>query len=165
MRSRLRSPALALACGALMLSGGCGFQPLYATPGFADLPGLQIETGSSRQEYLVEQALDRFLGGGRSPFRLTLSVGTGESRLGVSAAGNASRYAYIVSARYVLRGLEDGRLTGSVSETVYFDAPSDPYALIAARSDAEERAATRVANSLARDIAVQLERRRSAQPS
>mgnify|MGYP006278933675 CR=1 FL=1 len=148
----------ALAACAALISGGCGFQPMYATSGYAGLAGLDIETGETRQDYLVEAALDRFVGGGRSPYRLVLDTQTRELRIGVSAAGRASRYGYTLTTAYLLTGAEGEVLEGEVSETVYFDAPGDPYALIAARGDAEERAADLIARALSRDIAASLQR-------
>jgi LPS-assembly lipoprotein len=155
--------ALALATG--LLTTACGFQPLYGSAGFAALPGLQIDSGESRQDYLIEQALDRFLGDGRSAYRLSLETLSGETRLGVSAADRASRFALNVTTSYILTPPNAEALRGEVSETVYFDAPGDPYALIAARADAEERAADLIARALARDLSVALQRRNSqAQP-
>ena len=157
MKSRLHLFSALAACAAL-LSSGCGFQPLYATGGYAGLSGLAIETGDTRQDYLVEAALDRFLGAGRSPYRLALDTEASELRIGVSAAGRANRYAYTLSTAYLLTDGDGEVLEGDVSETVYFDAPRDPYALIAARADAEERAADLLARALSRDIAAALQR-------
>lgn len=159
MRRRLLLTGVAAGVGAMLVSG-CGFQPLYSTTGFAGLPGLEIEAGETRQDYLIEQALDRYLGGGRSPYRLSLRTSSDVQRLGISAAGRASRFSLVVSTRYILSGVPgEGRVTGAVSETVYYDAPTDPYALLAARADAEERAADLIARNLARDIAAALQRR------
>lgn len=157
MRRRFHLFHALAACSAL-LTVGCGFQPLYGAGGYASLPGLQIETGDSRQDYLLEAALDRFLGTGRSAYRITLRTRANERRLGVSAAGRADRYAYLLSTAYTLSSREGEVASGQVSETVYFDAPGDPYALIAARADAEERAADLLARTLTRDIARSLER-------
>lgn len=160
MTSRFGVLALVAACAGLLLSG-CGFQPLYGSAGYGALPGLQINTSDSRQDYLIEQALDRFLGAGRSPYRLTLETEAVERRLGVSAVDQAARFAITLTTQYRLTDGEGERLTGELAETVFFDAPDDPYALITARADAEERAADLIAQSLARRIAAALERRRT----
>lgn len=148
----------AIIVGALMASG-CGFQPMYATSGFRALPGLDIVSGDTRQDYLIEQALDRFLGEGRSTHRLVLETEAEERSLGLSAADRASRFALTLTTDYILTGGSGAAVNGSVSEVVYFDAPSDPYALLAARADAEERAADLIARSIVRDISATLERR------
>ena len=154
-------PAIFPALMAVLVAlSGCGFQPMYATPGFDALPGARIVAGDDRQDYLIEQALDRFLGPGRNARTLTLQVGSDEDRLGLSAAGRASRFAYHVRVRYTLSEPDGGTVSGDVRETIFFDAPGDPYALIAARADAEERAADQIAEALARDLAAQLQRRR-----
>lgn len=143
---------------ASLLSAGCGFQPLYGSTGFSALPGLVIEAGDSRQDYMIEQALDRFLGQGRSEHRLAFETTAREQRLGVSAADRASRFALSVTTSYLLTSPAGEPVTGRITETVYFDAPQDPYALITARADAEERAADLIARSLARELAAALQR-------
>lgn len=153
------------ACAALVLTAGCGFQPMYATPGFSALPGLTITTGDTRQDYLIEDALLDFLGSGRSPYRVSLDTTTTESPLGLSAAGRAARFSYVVSSAYRLTGPDNLSIGGVVRETVYFDAPSDPYALIAARGDAEERAAELIARRLTQDISTKLQRQSLRDPS
>ena len=164
MRRRFHLLSALTACAAL-LSAGCGFQPLYSTGGYGGLPGLAIETGDTRQDYLIEAALDRFLGSGRSAYRLVLDTAANEQRIGVSAAGRANRYGYTLSTAYLLTDGDGEVLEGEVSETVYFDAPRDPYALIAARADAEERAADLIARALSRDIAAALQRAARAEES
>ena len=148
----------ALTAGAALLASGCGFQPLYSNGGYGGLPGLAIETGDTRQDYLIEAALDRFLGSGQSVYQLVLDTESNEQRIGVSAAGRANRYGYTLSTAYLLTDGGGEVLEGEVSETVYFDAPRDPYALISARADAEERAADLIARALSRDIAATLQR-------
>lgn len=157
MKRRFPLLGAPLIAGALLIAG-CGFQPLYGSAGFSALPGLEIEAGDSRQDYMIEQALDRFLGTGRSAHRLTFETRTSEQRLGVSAADRASRFGLVVTASYLLTAPDADPITGQVRETVYFDAPQDPYALITARADAEERAADLIARALARELAAALER-------
>lgn len=156
----VKASAWIAACAALVLTAGCGFQPLYGSQGFSGLPGLDIQSGDTRQDYLIEDALDDFLGSGRSDYTLALETRTDERSLGLSAAGRASRFSYQVSTAYVLTDRSGEALQGIVTETVFIDAPRDPYALIAARADAEERAADLIARRLAQDISAALERRR-----
>ena len=61
--ARWRRFALALTFPALL--GGCGFQPLYGTPGYSQIAGVEIDTGSSRLDYLVADALEEEFGAGR----------------------------------------------------------------------------------------------------
>lgn len=154
----------ALAAGlALLTAGGCGFQPLYAGPGYTALPGLAIESGEDRIDYLVDAALRRHLGDGESPYRLVLSTRLRERPIGISADGVARRYNLTAQTRYALHREGVEPVAGLVSETVQFDAPPDPAALLSARSDAEARAARVVAERLARTLAAQLSRRERAE--
>jgi LPS-assembly lipoprotein len=165
MTRRLTATALVTAACALLLTSGCGFRPLYATPSFAALPGLAIETGESRLDYLIEDGLRDFLGSGRSAYSLALDTRTDERSLGVSAAGRASRFSYRVTTAYLLSSDDGEVLSGTIQETVFIDAPRDPYALVAARADADERAATLIARRLAEELSAGLERRRTQAPS
>lgn len=160
---RILPMGAALAAGlALMATGGCGFQPLYAGPGYAALPGLSIESGEDRFDYLVDAALRRHLGDGASPYRLVLRSRVRERRIGISASGVARRYSLTAQTRYSLERPGAEPVRGRVSETVQFDAPNDPAALIAARSDAEARAARVLAERLAQAMTAELRRRERA---
>jgi LPS-assembly lipoprotein len=147
--------AALLSVGAL---AGCGFQPLYGGAGYQSLPGLEIEASNDRLGYLVEDALRDYLGSGRSPYRVSLETSFNERPLGISAAGRARRFTAAVTARYVLTGPDGLRLSGNVAETIFYDAPGDPYALIAAKAAAEERAAERLGERLATEFATALQR-------
>ncbi|MGY6628549.1 MAG: LPS assembly lipoprotein LptE [Oceanicaulis sp.] len=161
--NRILPLGAALAAGlALMSAGGCGFQPLYAGPGYASLPGLSIESGEDRFDYLVDAALRRHLGDGDSPYRLVLSTRLQERPIGISASGVARRYSLMAQTRYSLERPGAAPVRGLVSETVQFDAPGDPAALIAARSDAETRAARVLAERLAQSMTAELRRRERA---
>jgi LPS-assembly lipoprotein len=152
---------IATAFAALLTVGalaGCGFQPLYGGPGYQALPGLEIEAPNDRLGYLVDDALRDYLGGGRSQYRVELETGYAEAPLGISAAGRASRFSALVSAQYHLTGPDGFSHRGSISETIFYDAPSDPYALIAAQAAAQERGAEQLAGSLAVEFATVLRR-------
>ncbi len=153
-----RHSALALGLCCVGLLSGCGFQPLYAGPGFSALPGLTIEAEDGRIGYLVEDALRDTLGSGRSPYHAVLETDFRESAIGLSATGRARRFSGEIRVDYTLTGPDGFEHSGRVSEPVFYDAPSDPYSLIAARSAAEERAADRVAEQLAQEFATVLQR-------
>jgi hypothetical protein len=161
--TRILPLGAALAAGlALLTAGGCGFQPLYAGPGYTALPGLAIQSGEDRIDYLVDAALRRHLGDGDSPYRLALTTTLREAPIGISASGVATRYNLTALTRYSLEREGAAPVRGQVSETVQFDAPGDPAALIAARSDAEARAARVLAERLAQALAAELRRREHA---
>lgn len=143
--------------GALALTG-CGFQPLYSGAGFQALPGLEIDTGDDRMGYLVEDALRDHLGGGRSNYRVEIQTDLREVPLGLSAAARATRFRADLQVSYRLTGPENFAHVGGFTEAVYYEAPSDPYALIAARAAAEERGAEQIAVRLTRELTSVLQR-------
>lgn len=153
-----RAAALGLGLACIPLLAGCGFQPLYGGAGFSALPGIAIEAGDDRVGYLVEDALRDHLGSGRSAYRAELDAAYGERPLGLSAAGRARRFSAVLQVEYTLFGPDGFEHSGLLSEPVFYDAPSDPYALIAARAAAEERAADRIAEQLAQEFAIVLRR-------
>ena len=148
----IRRLLLAAACAPL---AACGFQPLYAGPGITALSAMEIEAGQSRIDYLLEDAVSGAFGSGtdESPYRLVLNTETDERRLGISAADRASRYGLDLRVRYRLVEGDEIVAEGLVRETAYFDAPFAPYALIAARRNAEEQAALAAARTLSRRLA------------
>jgi LPS-assembly lipoprotein len=137
---------------------GCGFQPLYSGAGFQALPGLEIDTSDDRMGYLVEDALRDHLGGGRSEYRVEIDTNVVERPLGLSVSARATRYRADLRVNYRLTGPSDFAHVGQFTEAVYYEAPSDPYALIAARATAEERAADVIATRLTRELATVLRR-------
>lgn len=152
--ARWRRFALALTFPALL--GGCGFQPLYGTPGYSQIAGVEIDTGSSRLDYLVADALEEEFGAGRSPYRLTVNSSSRESAVGVAANAAVTRYELTVSVRYSLERSGQVIASDSEREILYFPAPANPYGLIAARRTAEEQAAAALARRVSRAVALAL---------
>ena len=138
---------------------GCGFQPMYSGPAYRELPGLEITATDDRLGYLVEDALRDHLGGGQSRYRANLDVRMTEGPLGLSGAGRATRFRASASVRYRLEGPDGFEADGAISELVYYDAPGDPFAQVAARQAAEERAADLVANRLVVEFTSIIQRR------
>lgn len=139
----------------------CGFQPLYSSAPYRDLPGVEVETGPTRLDYLVEDALEEEFGNGRSAYRLVVSTRSSERALGVSAEARARRYRLRLIADYTLFRGADQIVEGQIREPVYFDAPADPYGLMAARLSAEQQGADALARSIARQVALDLRRSQS----
>jgi len=159
-------PLLVPAAAACLLSlSACGFQPMYAGPGYAQLPGLELTTGQSRVDYLLEQSLQRHFGQGSSPYRLSVQSETRESGMGLSASGIASRFSLQITSNYELTGGPGEPVRGRVREQVQFDSPNDPYALISARADAEERLTALAATRLAEEVAIAIRRREAGHGS
>jgi len=157
----MRHPRLALACVAAMLSlavTGCGFSPLYSTAGYDRLAGLNVEAGPERFDYLLQDAVRGFAGPGVSPYSLSLSHEFRSRPLGISPTGEATRVSLQAVVRYELIGPGDP-IAGVRTADVTFDQPGEPYALLAARGEAEERLARRMAEEIIQAVAVELRRR------
>jgi len=153
----MRFVRAALITGAALGVSACGFTPLYAPSAVAPLQAMEIESGAERIDFLLEDALRGEFGAGAetSPYRLQLATSRRERRLGVSEADRATRYALDLTVSYTLFHAERAQPVdrGRVSESVYYNAPREPYAITSARRDAEARAAAGAAERLARRLA------------
>lgn len=165
MRALTVSTLLALTAGSGLLLSACGFQPLYAPASIAVLENVTVAvTGGERLSYLTETALMERVGtGGERPGNLTVTLRTAQVPLGVSADGQATRVALNIRARYELRDAA-GSVSGLVNERVVFETPREPYALVAARANAEQRAAEVIADAVVRDALTQLHARQRGRP-
>ncbi len=146
-------PALisALALAAVSL-GGCGFTPLYATPGVTGgLAGIAVDPPAhSRTGFLLSQKLDDELGrskGVEPTYRIGLTVVERRFARGVRINNVANRYELTLDVGYVLTEAATGRvlLTGAAPVQVSYDSADAPYAGVSAAKDGEERAAEQAA--------------------
>jgi LPS-assembly lipoprotein len=156
----MRTPALlaVLALFSLPL-GGCGFTPLYASPGVS--PGLSaVETiaPEGRTGALLRESLDDALARDSRPAEWRLELDLKETRIprGRRTDGVASRYEYVVTANWKLVSRADGSTaTQGISQAeVTFDRAEQPYAAIAAQQDAEQKVADELARKIQMDLAV-----------
>lgn len=129
---------------ALASLSGCGFRPVYGGAASA-LSGAQVTAGGQdRISFLIQTSVEEQVGSGSSPYRLALTTNARERGLGRAGDGRATRFALTVTVGYTLRrtdGVDEAPIRGRVSERVVYEAPNDPFALLAARSSAEDRAA------------------------
>ncbi len=156
-RPRLTPIRLGLAVLALAALSGCGFTPLYATPGMTPaLASIDVVTpvndsgATSRTGYFLRLKLNDQLG--RDPdlpsrYRLTTIVKQSRIAQGARVNNIASRYELDLSVSYVLSdGVTGEVLTrGSTGSKVTYDSSDPPYATVAANQDAETRAAEQAA--------------------
>jgi LPS-assembly lipoprotein len=147
--------ALALASFAL---GGCGFTPLYATPGLSQgLSSIDVVAPDGRVAYLLREALDDDLARDKDAtpgWRLTFTVDQARDPRGLTINDYAQRYQVGVTVDYTLTNLATGQVahTGHVVSEVSYDAANDPYAGIAARQDSQQRAASDAARKIQIDL-------------
>ena len=157
MRRRAVLIAASLSLAAVELSG-CGFTPLYASPGLTPgLSAIEVEQPQGRLGFLMREQLDdAFAHNEGSPpqWRMTLKLNESRSSRGVRVDNVADRFEYRVQADYSLNDVTTGRRVtgGSVRVAVTYANPNQPYASIAGDQEGQERAATEAA----RQIQIQL---------
>lgn len=149
---------LALAGLGLTLAG-CGFTPLYATPGVsANLADITVQTPPGRVEYLLREQLEDALGRDKTkPAQWRLDITTVQTRdpRGLTLSNVAERYVLGLTVKYVLTSLQTGKpaYSGEVRTEVTYDAANAPYAGIAARQDSQDRAAADAARRIQVELA------------
>ncbi|MGH7025210.1 MAG: LPS assembly lipoprotein LptE [Caulobacteraceae bacterium] len=156
---RLCWPALlGAACLAVAL-GGCGFTPLYATPGLSkNLSSVEVVAPDGRVAFLVREALDDDLARDKSDapaWRLNFTVGQTRDPRGLTINDYAQRYQVGVIIIYTLTNVASGQVvhSGRVVSEVSYDSANDPYAGIAARQDSQQRAASDAARKIEIELA------------
>jgi LPS-assembly lipoprotein len=157
MRKRL-ALAFSLSVAAAGLSG-CGFAPLYAEPGVvSNLAAIDVVAPEGRTGYLIRQHLDDALAkSGAAPvYRMDVSLGESRYPRGVRIDNVATRYEYVLDARYTLTSLSTNAVakTGQVRVTLTYDSADQPYAAISAQQDAQDRAAEEAARRIQTELAV-----------
>jgi LPS-assembly lipoprotein len=154
--SWLAAGFVGLAAGPL---AGCGFTPLYATPGLSSgLSSIQVESPDGRVAYLIRESLDDDLARDKNAapaWRLTFTVDQTRDPRGLTVNDYAQRYQVGLTISYTLTNLATGQVahSGRVVSQVSYDAANDPYAGIAARQDSQQRAAADAARKIEIDLA------------
>ncbi len=159
MRNSTRTWLTALvAIGFAPTLAGCGFTPLYASPGVArGLPAIEVVAPAGRVAYLLREDLDDALGRDKSSkpaWRLNLTVVQTRDPRGLRLDNVAERYDLGLTVKYTLTDVTTGKVahSGQVNSEVSYDAANAPYAGISARQDSQER----VAGDAARRIQIEL---------
>lgn len=163
---------ISAAGGALLAAalGGCGFTPLYATPGLSSgLSSIQIDAPDGRVSYLLREALDDDLARDKNAppaWRLSFTVDQSRDPRGLTVNDYAQRYQVGLTVRYTLTDLSTGQMAhaGTVISQVSYDAANDPYAGIAARQDSQQRAAADAARKIEIELAAWMSRHVAKNP-
>ena len=165
MSALRRAAAVMILPVAFAALSACGFRPVYGGGALAGIEGAQVVgSGEERIDFLIQTAVREQVSGGpgTTGHRLTLDTNSRESGLGVAGDGRATRYAIEVTARYTLEGLGEGArapIRGQVTERIVYEAPRDPFALLSARSAAEDRAAQAVGRAVVQSLSLALRER------
>lgn len=150
--------------------GGCGFTPLYATPGLSSgLSSIQIDAPDGRVSYLLREALDDDLARDKNAapaWRLNFTVDQTRDPRGLTVNDYAQRYQVGLTVSYTLTDLSTGQVAhaGKVISQVSYDAANDPYAGIAARQDSQQRAASDAARKIEIELAAWMSRHVAKNP-
>ncbi|MEP6967626.1 MAG: LPS assembly lipoprotein LptE [Pseudomonadota bacterium] len=159
---------LALLALAAVGLAGCGFTPLYATPGVSSgLSSIEVVVPEGRVAFLLREDLDDALARDKAAapaWRLDLAVAQTRDPRGLRADDVAERYELGVNVKYTLTEIASGRIAhiGQVASQVSYDAADAPYAGIAARQDSQQRAAADAARKIHLDLAAWMASRRTA---
>ena len=152
------APRSLLIVAALSL-GGCGFTPLYATPGTtAKLSSIEVVRPDGRTGFLMGQALDDDFAKDRAAapaYRLMLKTREVRIPRGIRVDNVASRYELELGADYTLVDAKTGAAvtSGAVNVLVTYNSADQPYAAIAAQTDGEKRAAEQAAQRIQLELA------------
>ncbi len=161
------------AAGGILLAtalGGCGFTPLYATPGLSSgLSSIQVDAPDGRVSYLLREALDDDLARDKNAapvWRLNFTVDQTRDPRGLTVNDYAQRYQVGLTVSYTLTDLSTGQVAhvGKVISQVSYDAANDPYAGIAARQDSQQRAASDAARKIEIELAAWMSRHVAKNP-
>ena len=159
--------ALALCAGALTLAG-CGFQPLYGgtTASGAKLGEVMAAVeinpipGRVGQRVRNELIFENTGGGYAAPTRYRLDIAVKESVTDqqVQISGDATGQVYELNATYKLTDATSGKvlIVGTAVSRAPYNRFQEIFANVRARYDAENRAATTVAESIKTRIAAYL---------
>jgi LPS-assembly lipoprotein len=130
---------------------GCGFTPLYATPGMTpSLEAIDVVIPHDRVGFLLHEQLDDELAHkAGDPVRYQLVCSTREVRIprGVRVNNVANRYEINLTVTYTLTeaGGTKVLLHGIAPVIAEYDSADPPYAGVAAEQDGENRAANQAA--------------------
>jgi len=159
--------ALALCAGAVALAG-CGFQPLYGgtTAGGAKLAEVMAAVDINPIPGRVGQRVRNELifestGGGTAAtprYRLDIAVKEHVTDQLVQITGDATGQVYELNATYKLVNVANGQivLTGTAVSRAPYNRFQEIFSNVRARYDAENRAASTVADSIRTRIAAYL---------
>jgi LPS-assembly lipoprotein len=155
----IRFAAIAFGLLGAGILAGCGFTPLYATPGLSQgLSSIDVRPPDGRVGYLIRESLDDDLArdkGDAPLWRLDFQVNQTRDPRGLTISDFAQRYQVGLTVTYTLTNLATGQVVhaGRVVSEVSYDAANDPYAGIAARQDSQQRAASDAARKMEIELA------------
>jgi LPS-assembly lipoprotein len=168
MSLRKLAPAFA---GLSFVLAGCGFTPMYATPGLSSgLSSVDVVAPQGRVGYLLREDLDDNLARDKDiapRWRLEMTISQSRNPLGLQIDNVAERYELAIKVDYTLTDLASGHVahTGEIASKVSYDAADQPYAGIAARQDSQVKLASDAARRIQLDLAAWMATGEKAPPA
>jgi LPS-assembly lipoprotein len=154
---------------AILLSlslAACGFHPLYGRGGAspAIMASIYVDPIPERTGYELRNSLmDLLDSGGAGSKRYRLNVRLADQRKGIALQNDSTitRYNYLLDADYELTDSTGQIVTrGHQSTLTAYNVVASPYATLAARQDAQKRAAQDLAQRIQLDLGVWFARHR-----
>jgi LPS-assembly lipoprotein len=158
MKAKVRAGVVA-AFASLVLAG-CGFTPLYATPGVTpSLASVEVKVPHGRLAYLIGEQLNDNLGRdvGKPPvYRLEVEVTERRYARGLNLDQTAAYYEDHAIVSYKLIEIASGAVVKASTDPieVSYAATEQPYAGIAAQEDAQQRAANVAGMRVRTDLSI-----------
>ncbi|SLN68703.1 hypothetical protein AQS8620_03248 [Aquimixticola soesokkakensis] len=142
----------ALVLGAALSLSACGFTPVYGPEGagLALRGKVAVQAPDDATSYALVARLQRRLGLTQSPdYRLTYTITTASTSVGVTDEEATTRYQITGQARYSLTDLQGSVVrSGTVSNFTAYSAIGSDVALVTARADANERLMVMLADQI-----------------
>jgi LPS-assembly lipoprotein len=154
LSKHVRGGVLALALTVMV--SGCGFSPVYSTGG-SNVGPVIVEQIDGRAGYFLRQELDRHAvleQGTEAPRTLTVKLVTSFASAALAVDGLSARTLYTMTANYTLKTATAAvtPISGVVTITVGYESLDQAYGDVALQADAEERAATQIADKVWADL-------------
>lgn len=158
----------------LVALAGCGFKPLYGDSGTANaLTNLDVavEAGDGQVGRLVQYALLDSLSSASSPsnpeYRVELTTNFFEQDLAIQRDAEVTRTSVVATVYFKLVDVRTGKqVMKSVSRSrTSYNRVASEFANIVAAQDAQKRVARAIADDIRIQVAVQLDRLASRNPS
>jgi LPS-assembly lipoprotein len=159
--------------GLAFLLAGCGFHPLYATPGAArgsmrqHLAAIYVDPVSERLGYELRNQMIDLIDGSATPnnavyrLRMTLAlkndaIGVKSQSVGTVTETTITRYNDTLTVEYELSDAKTGAVLTKGTETGLsaYNVLSSPYATLVGQQDADKRAADDIADRIRIDLTV-----------
>ena len=159
---------LAVLAAAVLLLSACGFRPLYATGGVADvseeLSQVEVAVISDRPGQILRNYLIQGLNSGGRPtqpaYRLEVDLRERQVDLGIDKTDSAQRANLVITARYSLHTAADNQevLNRRAGIITSYNIVLDEFATRSAQSSARDRALRQLGSDIRTQLALYFSR-------